>query len=90
MKNIAKYSSGNQLLTISAISGKRGVNVKATLKIGKEKAQTGCRETYKDDKTAQKAFDKLCSESESRGWNKKTTSSRTAFTTIPDAPKGKK
>ena len=96
MKNIAKFASpdGTQNLTVSATSGKKGINVKVTVKgIGKTKdvgrAQTGCRHKYESEQEAQKGFDKLVAETKARGWTPVVAQSRNAFVAIPEAPKAK-
>ena len=89
MKTIARFRNADQTLTIAAVSGKSGINIKASVKTGQgkgaPKAQTGCRQTFKSETDARGAFDKLVSEARSRGWTELTVQPivRNAFTAIP-------
>lgn len=89
MKNIAKFVSpdGNETLTIVAAQGKRGINVKASVKSGSgkgaPKAQTGCRAKFDKVDEAVSAFEKLCAESLKRGWTRKAISAKNVFSAIP-------
>jgi hypothetical protein len=89
MNTIAKFRNADQTLTIAAVSGKSGINIKASVKTGRgkgaPKAQTGCRQTFKSETDARGAFDKLVSEARSRGWTELAVQPvvRNAFTSIP-------
>lgn len=77
-------------LTITAKQGRSGINVKATMKgVGKdaERAITGSRANFQNDREANNAFDNLVKESESRGWQRTTARVKNAFTEIPAPPK---
>ena len=94
MKNITRFISpdGSQKITVSAIGGKKGFNLKATVKgTAKDspKALTGMRATYATEKEAQATFDKVVKETKARGWVEQPRNLRNAFTTIPEAPVAK-
>ena len=93
MKTKFTSQDGTQTLTIVAAHGKRGWNVKASIKTGTgkgaDKAVTGCRETFKAEAEAKSAFAKLVAEGTKRGWVEKVVTTRNAFSSIPE-PKGKK
>lgn len=87
MKNVAKFTSDGQTLTIVAAQGKKGFNVKASVKTGSgkgaAKAVTGCRETFKTVGEAVSAMDKLKTEATKRGWTVMAMTVRNAFSAIP-------
>lgn len=94
MKNIKVVFASpdsKQTLTITASQGKKGINVKASIKTGKgkgtAKAQTGAREVVKTEQEAQAAVDTLAAHAKKSGWVKKAITSKNAFTMIP-APSG--
>ena len=94
MKNISRFVSpdGSQKITVTAIGGKKGFNLKATVKgTAKDspKAMTGMRATYASEKEAQAAFDKVVKETKARGWVEQPRNLRNAFTVIPEAPVAK-
>jgi predicted DNA-binding WGR domain protein len=96
MKNIARFKSTDQTLTIAAVSGKSGFNVKASVKTGSgkgaPKAQTGCRQRFQTEAEARSAFDKLVSEARARGWSEMAVQpiERNAFSSIPAPAKAAK
>ena len=88
-----KFKAGDQMLTLTMQQGKRGFNVKASVKTGSgkgaPKADTGCRESFKTEAEAKSAFSKLTAEATKRGWvEQAATTTRNAFTAIP-APTAK-
>lgn len=91
-KHFAKFSSADQTLTVIAQQGKKGWNVKASLKTGSgkgtPKAKPGCREQFKKEDEAVAAFNKLVAEAKKAGWTKVEVASKNSFTTIP-APAAK-
>lgn len=84
------FTAEGQTLTIVAAQGKKGWNVKASLKElkgkGTPKAKTGARAKFDTEKDAKKAFDGLVKETLTRGWVKVDRAERNAFTEIPAAP----
>ena len=92
----ARFTSPDttETMTIIGAQGKRGWNVKVSIKKGKgkgqPKAKTGCRETFKTEKEAKSAFDKLVKESKARGWKELEVSTRSAFSAIPEPSKSAK
>lgn len=96
MKNTALFVSPDktQKLTIVLALGKRGYNVKCTVKgIGKDapKAITGGRESFKDLPDASKAFEALKTAVTGKGWTVGVKREKNAFTidSIPVAPGAK-
>ncbi len=96
MKQTARFTSPDlsETMTIVAAAGKKGYNVKASIKRGKgkgaPKAKTGCRATFKTEKEANSTFSKLTKEALARGWKEQEVSTRSAFSAIPEAPKSSK
>lgn len=93
-KTTLRFSSpdSSQALTIVAAQGKRGINVKASIKDGKlkggPKAQTGCRKVVQSEQDARSAIDAMVKEAVKAGWTKVTLgdgthSSKNAFVAIP-------
>ncbi len=88
MKNITKFNNSDksQTLTVSALQGKTGYNVRASYKLTKTaRAQTGCRATFTTAAEAQSAFDALCAECVKRGWTAVERNAKQSFTELPMA-----
>lgn len=85
--NKAVFTCADQTLTLVATEGKKGFNVKASMKTGKGKGQpkaiTGCRETFKTLAEATAALTKLGEEALKRGWTAVTITKRNSFDAIP-------
>jgi hypothetical protein len=81
---------GKATLTVIRSVGKRGINVRASLKAdGDKKAATGCRSTHTTEAEANAAVEALKNATLQRGWTervKTTAASKQAFTEIPVAP----
>lgn len=88
-KSIAKFTSADksQTLTIVAAQGKKGFNVKASVKTGSgkgaPKAVTGGRGSFDTADKAGAAFNKLKAEAVKVGWTEVKISAKNAFTSIP-------
>lgn len=82
----AKFTSpdGKIEMLIQMTVGKKGVNVRATLKEEGRKAVTGGRAAGQSEADAQKAFDALVKKAQERGWAKKESgASALSFNDIP-------
>lgn len=88
-KMIAKFNAegSDQTLTVVAAKGKRGINLKSSVKTGKGKGQpkavTGTRATVLTEADAKTRFDALVRDAEKAGWKRVTVTSKNAFTSIP-------
>lgn len=94
MKRISTFTHGEETVTVTLEQGKRGYNVHAAHKAqsgkGTPKASIGCRQNFKDEKLAVKAFEDLCTETTARGWKLHHRAVRNAFDEIPVPAKVKK
>lgn len=81
---------GKATLTVIRSVGKRGINVRASLKAdGDKKASTGCRSTHSTEAEANAAVSQLKSATLQRGWTERVKTAgatKQAFTEIPQAP----
>lgn len=90
MKQIALFKNvEGHKLTIAAVKGKSGYNLKVSVKTSREKgspkAITGCRASFDNAAEAQETFDMHVADAEKRGWKRIPKVTRNAFTTIPNA-----
>ena len=72
-------------LTVFAKSGKRGVNVAASLKEVGAPASTGCRSTHQTEEEGTAAFNDLKASAIKNGWVATVKKDRNAFSVIPMA-----
>lgn len=96
-RRVQKFASpdGSTSMIVSALQGKKGINIKATQKgVGKGSARavTGGRANVDSEKEATDYFNALCEGVEKRGWKKVDTRVKNAFNidAIPAPPKGEK
>jgi hypothetical protein len=85
-KMVAKFvNQDGARLVVFAKTGKRGVNVAASLKHVGEGAQTGCRSTHATEEEGAAAFNQLKQAAIANGWSLVLPKVRSSFSTIPMA-----
>lgn len=95
MKNITKFTNADksQRMTVVVAQGKKGFNLKASVKTGTGKGQpkavTGCRETYKTAPEAVKGYEAVVAGVKARGWTEVAVSVKNAFD-LKSIPSGAK
>jgi hypothetical protein len=89
MKNqVARFTGGvNSTLEVQLTTGKKGQNVRVSVRTPGEKTQTGCRNLFTEPAKATAKFDALVADALKRGWIAKAP--RNAFTEVPAPPTGK-
>lgn len=84
----ARFTGGtNSTLTVMLHTGKRGHNLKVSVRTPGEKTTTGLRSTVKGDEDAAAEFEALCADAVKRGWTPKT--GRSTFSEMPVPPTAK-
>jgi hypothetical protein len=87
VKQTKTFKSANQTLTLTSAEGKRGWNVRASLKTGggkgSPKAITGCRQIVKTEPEAKKVIERLAADAIARGWVEVVKTTRNAFSEVP-------
>lgn len=84
----ARFTGGtNSTLMVMLHTGKRGHNLKVSVRTPGEKTTTGMRSTVKDDAEAMEQFKALCADAVKRGWTPKA--GRSTFSEMPAPPTAK-
>lgn len=81
----ARFTGGtNSILTVMLHKGKRGHNLKVSVRTPGEKTTTGLRSTVTDEAEAQAQFKLLCANAMKQGWTPKA--GRSTFSEMPTPP----
>lgn len=84
----ARFTGGtNSVLTVMLHTGKRGHNLKVSVRTPGEKTTTGLRSTVKEDAEAAAQFKALCADAVKRGWTPRA--GRSTFAEMPAPPTAK-
>lgn len=95
MKNVSKFISADktQRMTVVIASGKKGFNLKASVKTGTGKGQpkavTGCRAKYDTVAEATKGYEAVLAGVKAQGWTSVAVTVKNAFD-LKSIPSGAK
>jgi hypothetical protein len=87
MNKTARFTGGESNLMVILHKGKRGHNLKVTVRTPGEKTTTGMRSSHTDEAEAEARFKTLCAEAEKEGWALKA--GRSTFHEMPAPPTAK-